>query len=262
MQGGLSDQDLLPLAADFNHPIAFFGSASEDRKHQVSLASILDIPYGARLGLIAHFASPLPQTLFLPAGDGVSGEIFRTDVTGDGAFGGQSQNGASAYGDILPGTNIGSYGRAVKATKLNSIIQTYNSNFGNRLTPAGQALVTTGLLSRSQLIQLGADSPAITPAPADNPSLAWLRTFDLTLSRPLKIGDRFIFEPSVSAFNILNFANFDGPGNRLLGALNGTVGTLNGTTMTERSTSRIGLGSGLYSLGAPRQIQFGIKLTF
>ena len=104
--GGLSDQDLLPLAADFNHPIAFFGSASQDRKHQVSLASILDIPYGARLGLIAHFASPLPQTLFLPASDGVGGEIFRTDVTGDGAFGGQSQNGASAYGDILPGTNI------------------------------------------------------------------------------------------------------------------------------------------------------------
>ena len=29
------------------------------------------------------------------------------------------------------------------------------------------------------------------------------------------IGDRFVFEPSVSAFNVLNFANFDGPGNRL-----------------------------------------------
>ncbi len=260
--GGLGDQALLPLAADFNHPIAFFGSASQDRKNQVSLASILDIPYGARLGLIANFASPLPQTLFLPASAGVGGEIFRTDVTGDGAFGGQSQTGASSYGDILPGTNIGSFGRAVKASGLNNIIQTYNSNFGNQLTPAGQALVTAGLLSRSQLIQLGADSPAIAQAPADNPSLAWLRTFDLTLSRPLKVGDRFVLEPSVSAFNVLNFANFDGPGNRLLGVLNGTVGTLNGTTKTERATDRIGLGSGVYSLGAPRQIQFGLKVTF
>jgi len=260
--GGLGDQDLLPLAADFNHPITFFGSASQDRKHQVSLASILDIPYGARLGLIAHFASPLPQTLFLPASDGVGGEVFRTDVTGDGAFGGQSQTGASSYGDIVPGTNIGSFGRAVKASGLNNIIQTYNANFGNQLTPAGRALVTAGLLSRSQLLQLGADSPAIAQAPADNPSLAWLRTFDLTLSRPLKVGDRFVLEPSVSAFNVLNFANFDGPGNRLLGVLNGTVGTLNGTTKTERATDRIGLGSGVFSLGAPRQIQFGLKVIF
>ncbi len=260
--GGLGDQDLLPLAADFNHPTAFFGSASQDRKHQFSFASILDIPYGARLGLIAHFASPLPQTLFLPASGGVSGEIFRSDVTGDGAFGGQSQTGASAYGDILPGTNIGSFGRAVKANGLNNVIQTYNANFGNQLTPAGRALVTAGLLARSQLIQLGADAPPIAEAPADNPSLAWLRTFDLTLSRPLKIGDRFVLEPSVSAFNVLNFANFDGPGNRLLGVLNGTAGTLNGTTKTERATNRIGLGSGVFSLGAPRQIQFGLKLTF
>jgi len=66
----------------------------------------------------------------------------------------------------------------------------------------------------------------------------------------------------VSAFNVLNFANFDGPGNRLLGVLNGTVGTLNGTTKTERATDRIGLGSGVFSLGAPRQIQFGLKVIF
>ena len=130
---GDSDMDLLPLAADFNHPIAFFGSAAEDRKNQVTIASVLDVPYGARLGFIAQFASPLPQTLFIPASDGVGGEIFRSDVTGDGAFGGQSQTGASSYGDILPGTNIGSFGRGVKADGLNTLIDTYNANFGNQL---------------------------------------------------------------------------------------------------------------------------------
>ena len=112
--GGLADQDLLPLAADFNHPIAFFGSASQDRKNQFSLGSILDLPRGIRLGLIAQVASPLPQTLYIPASGGVPGEIFRSDVTGDGSFGGQSQTGGSSYGDILPGTNIGAFGRAVK----------------------------------------------------------------------------------------------------------------------------------------------------
>ena len=262
MREGCGDQDLLPLAADFNHPTSYFGSASQDRKHQFSLGSVLDLPRGIRLGLMAQLASPLPQTLFLPASGGVGGEIFRTDVGGDGSFGGQSQTGSDAYGDILPGTNIGAFGRAVRASELNTVIRNYNANFGDRLTPAGQALVNAGLLSRSQLLQLGADSPTVAAAPAGNVSLEWLRTVNLTLARPFKFGDRFVLEPSVSAFNVFNFANFDGPGNRLSGALNGTLGSVNGTVASERATNRIGPGSGVFSLGAPRQFQFGVRLTF
>jgi carboxypeptidase family protein len=260
--GGLGDQELLPLAADFNHPTAFFGSASQYRKNQFVLASVLDVPYGARLGFVANFTSPLPQTLFMPASAGVPGEIFRSDVTGDGAFGGQSQTGSSPFGDILPGTNIGAFGGAVKADKLNTVIQNFNASFGDQLTPAGAALVNAGLLSRSQLQQLGGDIPSIANAPPGNPGLAWLRTFDVTLSRPLRIGDRFVLEPSVSAFNVLNFANFDGPGNRLSGGLTGMPGTINGTTAGGRAANRIGPGSGVFTLGAPRQLQFGVKLTF
>jgi hypothetical protein len=259
---GIRDQDLLPLAADFNHPTAFFGSTSQDRKNQFSLASVLDVPYGARLGFIAHFASPLPETLFIPASGGVPGEIFRSDVNGDGAFGGQSQTGASSYGDILPGTNIGAFGRAVKASNVNAIIQAYNANFGDQLTPAGAALANANLLSRLQLLQLGAHASSLAAAPPGNVGLAWLRTFDVTLTRPLRMGDRFVLEPSVSAFNVLNFANFDGPGNRLSGALNGTAGAVNGATGANRAANRIGPGSGAFSLGAPRQLQFGLKLTF
>ena len=183
-------------------------------------------------------------------------------MTGDGSFGGQSQTGGSSFGDILPGSNIGSFGRAIKASGLNNIIQTYNTNFGDQLTPAGQALVNAGLLSRTQLLQLGANSPTIQTAPPGNVSLGWLRTFDLTLSRPLSVGDRLVLEPSVSAFNVLNFANFDGPGNRLSGVLNGTAGAVNGTAAADRAANRSGPGSGVFSLGAPRQLQFGLKLTF
>ena len=110
------------------------------------------------------------------------------------------------------------------------------------MTPAGQALVNAGLFSRTQLLQLDADSPVVATAPPGNVSLVWLRTFDVTLARPLKLGDHFVLEPSVSAFNILNFANFDGPGNRLSGALTGSAGSVNGTTVADRAASRIGPG--------------------
>ena len=45
-----------------------------------------------------------------------------------------------------------------------------------------------------------------------------MKTLDVTLARPFRMGDRLVVEPSVSAFNVLNFANFDGPGNRLSGS--------------------------------------------
>ncbi len=187
LAGGQGDQDLLPLAADFNHPTTFFGSASQDRKNQFSVGSVLDLPRGIRLGVLAYVASPLPQTLFLPASGGVPGEIFRTDVTGDGSFGGQSQTGASSYGDILPGGNIGSFGRDISASKLNTIIQNYNTNFADQLTSAGQSLVNPGLFSRSQLLQLGAHLPVVAAAPPGNVSLAWARTLDFTLSPSLPL---------------------------------------------------------------------------
>ena len=179
--------------------------------------SVLDLPRGSTWPgpNVQQLASPLPQTHLLPASGGVGGEIYRTDVGGDGSFGGQSQTGSDAFGDILPGTNVGAFRRAVSASELNTVIQNYNANFGDRLTPAGQALVNAGLLSRTQLLQLGADSPDRRAAPADDVSLEWLRTVDLTLARPFKFGDRFVLEPSVSAFNVFNFANFDGPADRL-----------------------------------------------
>jgi hypothetical protein len=269
--GGIGDQDLTPLAADFNSPTKFFGQASQDRKHQVSFGTIMELPFSARLSFIGHFASPLPQTLFLPASGGVPGEIFRTDVTGDGSFGGQSLTGNSSYGDIVPGTSIGSFGRTITASNLNNFIQTYNSNSGGRLTPAGQALVTANLLRGDQLQRLGAVTPILQSAPLGNEGLSWLRTVDTALAWQFKIREGLTVEPRVSVFNVFNFANFDGPNNLLLGILGGQPGEVNGTTaqrtilngvQTGRAANRTGIGSGIFTLGAPRQMEFGLKVTF
>jgi hypothetical protein len=47
------------------------------------------------------------------------------------------------------------------------------------------------------------------------------------------------------------------------GLLTGTGGSINGTTSTQNKASfRIGNGTGVYALGAARQIEWGMKFTF
>jgi hypothetical protein len=70
------------------------------------------------------------------------------------------------------------------------------------------------------------------------------------------------FEPSVSLYNLFNFANFNIPGNVLSGILTGGAGSLNGTTYADANSVRVGVGTGVFALGAPRTIEFGLKLTF
>jgi hypothetical protein len=46
------------------------------------------------------------------------------------------------------------------------------------------------------------------------------------------------------------------------GLLNGSVGSLNGTTYATHWVNRVGVGTGEFNLGAPRQIEFGLKISF
>lgn len=260
--GGIGDQDFLPVAADFNNPTSAYGPSSQDRTHQVSFGTIFDLFRAGRLSFIGHFDSPLPNTLFLPTVGGTPGEIFRTDVNGDGEFGGQSQTGNGAFGDILPGTNVGSFGRGVTASSLGSAIGRYNSNFAGTITPAGQALINAGLFTQTELVNAGAVMPTLAAPPPGNIGLGWLKTFDITYAYPIKIKERVEIIPSVSAFNAFNFANFDGPTNKMSGILStdGAPGSPNGTP--DRSATRIGVGSGIFALGGPRQMEFGLRITF
>jgi hypothetical protein len=52
------------------------------------------------------------------------------------------------------------------------------------------------------------------------------------------------------------------PGTALNGLLTGAAGQINGTTPEGHNVDRVGVGTGVYSLGAPRQIEFGLRLTF
>jgi Carboxypeptidase regulatory-like domain len=266
-----NDQDFVLQAADNNNPGRYFGPSLLDRTHQLSFGGYADVPGGFRVAMISHFYSPLSSGLIAP-NFGSSGEIFRTDFTGDGTF-----------GDPIPGTHLGEFDRGVDASNLNKTLTAYNTNTANTATPAGNALINHGLMTLPQLQALGGVAPHICLAPPavdTDPSCSsntpggtqqnynWLRAFDFTLAwrhtfLSHSLSEGLTIEPSVGIYNLFNFANFNLPPNTMNGLLTGPgSGAINGTTRSDLEAFRVGNGTGVYSLGSQRQLEFGLKLDF
>jgi hypothetical protein len=246
------DQDFVNTASDFVHPNQYFGPGSLDRTHQLSFGGNFQIKHGPQLSYVAHFFSPLSVTPYLDEPQSIA-QIFTSDVTGDGT-----------WGDILPGTKNGSFGRDFNGSGINGVIDAYNAKYAGQLTPAGQALVAAGLLTPAQLIAMGATAYAVTPAPADQAGLGAFKTVDLKLDWPIKIGERLTLHPNIGFYNAFNFGNFDSSSNLMTGDLGAFGGSINGTSLShgDHETTRVGAGTGVNTIGAPRQMEFGMRITF
>jgi carboxypeptidase family protein len=245
-----SDQDFVINAVDNNQPNKFFGPSLLDRTHQFSFGGFADVPAGFRLSVITHFYSPLPNTLTVQ-NTGSFGQIFQTDFTGDGST-----------QDLMPGTTLGNFDRGINASQLNNVITNYNNTVAGNPTPAGQAVINAGLMTAAQLKSLGGVAPTVALAPAGQVNMDWLRATDLKIAWRHTFQERFTVEPSVGIFNVFNFANFNLPPNTMSGLLSGSQGTINGTNYAGAFINRVGNGTGVYSLGSPRQLEFGLQLTF
>ena len=247
-----SDQDFIINALDNANPQRYFGPSVLDRKHQLNFGGYADLPAGFQLSLMGHFWSPLAVSIVAPATGLGPGEIFRTDFTG-----------AGNVQDPLPGTRVGSFDRDWNAGNLNNLINQFNSTYAGQATPAGQVLINNGLFTLGQLRQMGDGViPAMPLAPPGQVNLAWLKAFDFKMTWNYTIRERYKIQPSVGFYNLFNFANFDLPSATLDGLLTGNVGQINGTNSIGHNVDRVGVGTGVYALGAPRQLEFGLQLSF
>jgi hypothetical protein len=251
--GGDSDAGFLSTSVFNDAPTKFFGPSGLDRTHQLTFSFLTDLPMGFKINTTTRISTALPSSIFLaPATANGVGEIFFTDLDGDGST-----------GDPLPGTNRGSFGRDVNVAKLNQLITSFNGTTGG-LTPAGQALIDAGLFTKDQLINLGAtinNGQAISLAPSNQVGLDSFVNTDVRISKVFAIKERMRIEPMVEIFNLFNVSNFDSPGNPMNNVLDGADGSINNTTPLNRF-NRYGLGSGSFAPGIPRAFQFGVRVGF
>ena len=274
------DQDFANNALDNRNPNSLSGPGSLDRTHQFNLGGYADLPLGFRIGILSHFWSPFALTPFtlpvapLPANNvGAAGGIFQTDFIGSGQIGNPLPTAeTSASCGTMGGTcdyrllKVGAFMRQVGPVGLTRGVNNYNATIAGLPTPAGQTLINSGLVTLADLQALGAVAQPIGVPPANNVGLGWLKDFDTTFSW---VGhawhERLTIIPSVSIFNTFNFANFDSAASILTPQLNGGAGSINGTgpnTVANPRPDRIGAGTGVFAFGAPRTIEWGLKLQF
>ena len=195
------------------------------------------------------------------------GQIFQTDFTGGGEA-----------SEPIPGTTNGSFQRDFGLSGLNSRISTYNTTVANQPTPAGQQLIGAGLFSAQQLQTLGLVAPILATAPQNQLLFPWVKAFDFKLDWVHTFHDRITITPSIGFYNIFNFSNFNLPPGAMTGwlnqvapdgtptnsfnnSINSTPKALVGTSFPS-DTFRVGAGTGVFGLGSPRTMEFGLKITF
>jgi hypothetical protein len=272
---GNQDQDFIDTTLDNDNPCRYFGSTLLDRTNQLNFGGWADLPAGFRLGIVGHVWSPLAITPTMNATAG-PGAIFQDNFTGDGTVSGEPMPLAqtSATCGTVGGTcdytmvRSGAFGRGLNPASLATAINNYNANIANtEPTPAGQAVISAGLMTLTQLQELGGVPQPIASVVPGQVGPSWLKTVDTQISWDKKIGERFTITPSVGFFNVFNFRNWDAAGNTLSGSLSGQAGSINGTfgngvNGNGNRTNAIGTGTGVFSLGAGRAIEWGLRFQF
>jgi hypothetical protein len=257
-----SDQFFSGFSYDNDNPNQFMGRSSLDHTNQVTIATTFTLKYGPMIGLIGQFRSAAPTNLTLDAQNSTAG-IFQSDITGDGTI-----------GDIAPGTDPGDYMHRVKGSNLQKYVTNFNATQAGKLTPAGNALVSAGLFSQSQLTQLNGVVQQIANLPqATALNNSAFRSMDMNFAYPIRLNrirEGLSLEPSIAFYNVFNFSNFGPDASGILENTLSTGGSVNNDTNYLTGPNTFGVlngnrnqrGSGTFDQGAARSTEFALKLNF
>jgi hypothetical protein len=246
---------------DYDHVTQYMGRSGLSHTHEISFGGSATLKYGPQISVKGQFFSAAATDLYLDNG-GTSGStaagIFQSDVTGDGTI-----------GDIVPGTNPGDYMNSIKGGSLNNLISQYNATQAGRITPAGQALVSSGLFTPAQLVALQATQQPIAPVPgAIAPENAFFRNLDVMIAYPIhfsRIREGLVLVPAIAFYNVANFSNFSDYVNGTLAntTTGGSTGLLNGpNNFVGHDQNRVQRGAGTSDIGGPRSTEFQLRLEF
>ncbi len=97
-----------------------------------------------------------------------------------------------------------------------------------------------------------------------------MKAFDFKLDWVHTFKDRITITPSIGLYNLFNFANFNLPPGAMTGWLTQGSSSINSTIhgydpasgTVPSDTFRVGAGTGVFGLGSPRAMEFGLKITF
>jgi hypothetical protein len=129
-------------------------------------------------------------------------------------------------------------------------------------------------MTAADMTALGWVMPTVPSVNVFGINVPWLVTMDLRASWPITLKDRVTIEPSASVFNVLNYGNAGQAGSLFGSSLypgpnptfqpNGTLApnVMGGITNAGLNPFRSGFQSGNFAMGAPRQVEFGVRVTF
>ena len=79
------DQDFLDKAVTNSDPTAFYGPSNLDRRHQLGVSLITELPFGIRFSTITQYKTNEPSSMFLDLTGNSAADIFVNDFNGDGS---------------------------------------------------------------------------------------------------------------------------------------------------------------------------------
>ena len=235
--------------------------ADLDRTHIFSFGGSALLKFGMRVGLIGHFyTSPASNLVMDTTTTGSSGQIFQSDYTGDGSI-----------GDPFPGTNPGAMMRQVNNHNISNLINRYNAQEANTLTPAGQTLVHSGLITAQQMQRLGGVMQPVGLVTGQGQTLRNypFRTLAANFTYPIKLrwlGEGTTLEPGVAMYNFANFGNYslnnydpellNNPGDSDFNYPNAPM------PYAAKDANRITRGAGTFDSGDARSTEFSVEAHF